>query len=235
MKRMNERWVCIGHSHVAALAQAGGKALDSINFWDDGDLWFHIDGLRPLREDYVERVAKAKVVISAIGGSAHGVMGTIEHEQPFDFVLPSDPDLPFDKTRELIPVEAVRQTMADLAAPLLRGLPILAEAVTGSLIHLAPPPPSAVIKFVKPPADVGEVFMIGKAGAFTPKWPRYKMWRLHCEIIEDFCAQHGVKYLAAPSRANDDEGFLRSEYIIDTTHGNADYARLVLEDVRRAL
>ena len=228
-------WVCVGHSHVVALSRAGGDAMDCINFWEIGDLWAHRDGPRPLREDLADRVARGRVVVSAIGGSAHVVLGNVEHDRPFDFVLPSQPDLPLDETREIVPAESVRQTIADLAAPLLRGVPALAQVVTGSLFHLAPPPPLAIVKFVRGAFEIDAKHFIGKTGGTTPKWPRYKMWRLHCEIIEAYCAEHGVRYLGSPSAANDPEGFLHPDFDADGVHGNVAYGRLALEDVQRAL
>jgi len=234
---MDDGWVCIGHSHVGALGQASGGALDVINFWDVGDLWAHWDAelLRPLREDLAARVANGRVVISAIGGSAHFVLGMVEHVQPFDFVLSSDPDLPLDETRQLLPLDAVRETIKDLAMPLLRGLSVVAGLANGPLIHIAPPPPLAVVLHARTKFEFPREHFIGKTDMPTPKWPRYKMWRLHCEVIEDYCNQHGVRYLDAPRSAVDDEGFLRPDLDADGMHGTIEYGKLVLDDIWRAL
>jgi hypothetical protein len=232
---MDDHWVCIGHSHVGALAQAGVKEMDVINFWDVGDLWAHWTELRPLREDLAERVAKGSVVISAIGGAAHFVLGMVEHERPFDFILSSAPDLPLDPTRDLLPLDAVRETMTELAAPLLRGLSVLAGLVNVPLIQIGPPPPLALVIHARTQFNFPPEHFIGKTDTPTPKWPRYKMWRLHCEVIEDYCRQHGVKYVGAPTGANDDEGFLHPDFDQDGMHGNAAYGRLFMEDIRRAI
>jgi hypothetical protein len=237
---MDEHWVCIGHSHVGALAKAAGESMpggsmDVINFWDVEDLWAHHDGPRPLREDLAERVVKGQVVISAIGGSAHFVLGMVEHEQPFDFVLSTDPDLPLDQTRELLPLDAVRQTLSDLAAPLLRGVSVLAGLVNGPVFQVAPPPPRADVVHARTVFNFAPEHFIGKTDLPTPKWQRYKMWRLHCEVIEDYCNEHGVKFMGAPAGAIDDDGFIRPILDADGMHGTAEYGRLVLEDIRRAL
>ena len=232
---MDDHWVCIGHSHVGALAKAGVRSMDVINFWDVGDLWPHPHGPRPLREDLAERVAKGKVVISCVGGSAHFILGMVEHERPFDFVLSADPDLPLDETRDVLPLDAVRETMTEIAAPLLRGVSVLAQLVKAPLIHIGPPPPLAYVEHARTQFNFPPEHFIGKTDVPTPKWPRYKMWRLHCEIIEDYCREHGVKYLHAPTGSVDGEGFLRPDLDADGMHGTAEYGRLVMEDVRRAL
>src|ERR1700744_237884 len=108
---MYENWVFIGHSHIEAPSTAAGGGLDVINFWHVGDLWDHPNGPRPLRDDLAERVLKGEVVVSAIGAAADVGLGMVEHEQPFDFVLASDPDLPVDPSRQLIPCDAVREIL----------------------------------------------------------------------------------------------------------------------------
>jgi hypothetical protein len=73
---VNEPWVCIGHSHAAALmraAESGAFALDTINFWDTGEPWVERAGATRLRTDLTKRLEKGRLVISTIGGSAHSV------------------------------------------------------------------------------------------------------------------------------------------------------------------
>jgi hypothetical protein len=232
---MYENWVCIGHSHVAALDKAAGGVMDVINFWEVGDLWAHRQGPRPLREDLAERVLKGEVVVSAIGAAAEIVLGMVEHEEPFDFVLSSSPDLPLDETRRLLPHDAVGATLNTLCFPLLQGVSVLAGLVKAPLVHLAPPPPLAVIYHPRTHFDLPRENFVGQTDRPAPKWIRYKIWRLHCDMIEDYCGQHGVKFLRPPSEALDDEGFLRPEFDADGMHGTTEYGKMVLENVRRTL
>ncbi|MEI9987948.1 MAG: hypothetical protein WDN69_35515 [Aliidongia sp.] len=98
---MNENWVCIGHSHALALergAERGGVELDAINFWHTGEPWLRDGTAIRLRADLAERVGRGRPILSLVGGSAHTVLGMVEHPRPFDFVLPSAPTLPVDES-----------------------------------------------------------------------------------------------------------------------------------------
>src|ERR1700761_5450888 len=88
------RIVCIGHSHAAAVAhaaQAQGRQIDPILFWSEAGAVGADGALRP---DLADRVRRAPKVVTAVGGSSAAVVGLVEHHRPFDFVLPSEPDLP---------------------------------------------------------------------------------------------------------------------------------------------
>ncbi len=124
-RNMSEPWACIGHSHVAALEKAQDPDLDCMNFWGTGDPWVQRDGTAHLRDDLAERVAKGRRVLSLLGGSAHTVLGTVEHTRPFDFVLPSRSDLPLDPSRDIVPADAVREKLAEMTTPYLDAIPRL--------------------------------------------------------------------------------------------------------------
>ncbi len=233
-----EHWVCIGHSHTGSLGEANPD-MDTINFWEAGDLWIHSDGPKPLRPDLAERVAKADFLISMVEGAGHGVLTLAEHPWNFDFVLPSEPDLPMLEGATVIPVDALRRTLHDLSDPLLTGISVLAEMVDVPILHIEPPPPlQEITKLGKTEADrhfieTGLMFR-GRNKAFSNKWVRYKAWRLHTQLIAECCAQSGIPYLPTPSAVQDEYGFLRPEFDIDGIHGNTAYGAIVLDAVRRA-
>lgn len=230
---MRENWVCIGHSHARALekgAALGGISLDMMNFWDTGDPWLVDEGGVRLRPDLAERVARGTLVLSVVGGSAHTVLGMVEHPRPFDFVLPSDPSLPVDESREIVPAEAVRAKLKDIASPFLAKLPALLS-VAGRVLQLEPPPPLA--DEVRIAQNVPWDFFPGQPHAIAPKWFRYKLWRMHGEVIRAACAALDIPYIPAPQPAMDSEGFLATEYDEDGAHANAAYGLLVLETLRR--
>jgi len=226
---MSDHWVCIGHSHVGAIAGCGAPNLDVIDFWVAGPLWDDTDeGIR-FRPDIVERVAKGSQVLSMIGGFAHYILGAAEHPRPFDFVLPSRPDLPFDDSRLLVPADAVRAKLTEMGGPQIDPLSELVRISNGPVVHIAPPPPAVDIQIVEYPVDPFEGRRV-----VAPKWVRYKIWRLHCEIIEAHCNQNGIRFLPPPAAATDDDGFLLPEYrLSDFLHGNAGYGALVLEQLGR--
>jgi hypothetical protein len=227
---MNEPWVCIGHSHVAALAKALDPDLDCINFWDTGDPWVQRDGDAWLRDDLAKRVASGRLVLSLLGGSAHNVLGAVEHPRPFDFILPSRPDLPLDESRDLVPADAVREKLEEMARPYLDAIPALIRAATAPVIQLEPPPPVADTDLVASRMPWG--FYPGQPQIVAPKWVRYKVWRLHCEVIASACARHGAAVAPAPKAPMDSEGFLHPDCNEDGAHANGVYGQLVLQSLR---
>lgn len=232
---MNGNWVCIGHSHARALeggAARGGVVLDAMNFWDTGDPWLREGDTIRLRPDLAERVGRGRRVLSAIGGSAHTVLGTVEHPRPFDFVLPADPELAVDEAREIVPAAAVRAKLAEIAAPYFATLPALLAAASGPVLQLEPPPP--VADEARIAAHVPWNMYPGQPRKIAPKWLRYKLWLLHGEVIRATCERLGIGYMPAPQAARDAEGFLAAQYDLDGAHANAAYGALVLETLRQA-
>lgn len=232
----DENWVCIGHSHATALergAVRSGRTLDTMNFWHTGEPWLRDGCAIRLRPDLAERIARGRKVLSTIGGSAHTVLGMVEHPRPFDFVLPADATLPVDEAREIVPAEAVRAKLADLAGAYFATLPALVDAAAVPVIQIQPPPPVADDSRIAPKVPWG--LFPGQPRAIAPKWLRYKLWRLHGELIAAACAKFGIIFLPAPETAQDGEGFLDPGYDEDGAHANAAYGALVLDQVRRAV
>jgi hypothetical protein len=210
----------------------GGWQLDAINFWGIRDPWLQSENGMQLRPDLVGRLAQGKRVMSSIGGGAHTVLGMVEQQRPFDFVLPSLPDLPIDANREIVPADAVRATLLEMTAPYLEQLAVVAGSTAGRPVtQLEPPPPLAEAERIAP--HVPWSLFPGQPRLIAPKWFRYKLWRMHNEVIEKACARMGIGYVPAPNSANDAEGFLHPRYEEDGVHANAAYGALVLEEFGR--
>jgi hypothetical protein len=229
---MSEPWVCIGHSHVAAFEKARDPDLDAMNFWGTGDPWVQRDGTTHLRDDLAERVARGRLVLTSLGGSAHTVLATVEHPRPFDFILPSRPDLPLDESRVVVPADAVREKLAEIASPYLDTIPAVVRAATAPVVYLEPPPPVADTDLIAP--CIIWDFYPGQPQIVAPRWLRYKVWRLHCEVIAEACTRHGVGLARAPAGAMDSGGFLHPDFNEDGAHANGAYGALVLQHLRRA-
>jgi hypothetical protein len=210
----------------------GGWALDTINFWETGEPWLRGDGETRLRPDLADRIGLGRRVLSLIGGSAHTVLGMVEHPRPFDFILPSEPDLPLDETRESVPAEAVRAKLTEMTMEYLETVPVVVRTALGPVVHIEPPPPVADAERIAPHVPWG--FFPGQPQMVAPKWLRYKLWRMHSEVIATACMRFGISYMRVPDRAKDDEGFLDPRYDEDGAHANAAYGVLVLEELRRA-
>ncbi len=131
-----------------------------------------------------------------------------------------------------MPAEAVRAKLAEIANPYLDTLPAILRAARAPVIQIEPPPPVADEARIAP--HVPWVLFPGQPRAVAPKWLRYKLWRLHSEVIAAACAALGIAYLRAPDSAKDGEGFLAEQYDEDGAHANAAYGALVLDQMRRA-
>jgi hypothetical protein len=226
--------VCIGHSHVNCVAMAAALEdfpLRVINFWVTPEPFVERDGRRRFAPKLTE--ALGGDVVSFIGGSAHIMVGLPQHPRPFDFILPSAPDLPLDAAAEIIPVDGVRAAMMSFAQEYLDLIGQLKTAPGQRVWHAAPPPPYADGAAMAPLIPWG-MFEAGPHQV-SPKFLRYKMWRLHCEILEGFCQDAGVGFIPHPTEAVDEEGFLLADCYEDPGHANLAYGRLVLEQVRRRL
>jgi hypothetical protein len=217
--------VCIGHSHATAVAQAAlarGRDIDPILFWSEAGA---VDSDGALRPDLADRVRRAHKVIAAVGGSSAVVVGLVEHQRPFDFVLPSEPELPLDPTRELLPADAVRAALAAEEAkytPLLEQVKVLSSGV---VIQIEAPPPVEDSAFIS--GFVPWSLWPDQPQAVAPAALRYKLWRLSSEVIAATCARLDVIYQPAPSASLDRAGFMAPGLSSDGIHGDSSYGQLV--------
>ncbi len=226
---MSGPFVCIGHSHINALALTGDPELDAINLRAIDGHWLEgQDGWR-LREDLADRVSQARGVFMLMGGGAPVMLGLLEYPRRFDFVLPSAPELPLDETRTIVPVDALRARLHEASAGHIDSVSGIVRAASGPITQLHPPPPLADEEEIKPHLTWNEEFHV-----VASKWLRYKLWRLHGEVMEAACEAYGIETRLPPRAALDGEGFLHPDFHADGVHGNADYGRLVLDDLRAA-
>jgi len=226
------RALLIGHSHVHAPMETlreDGLALDAIAFWvEPGALETTPNGLR-FRADLAARIAVERPIYSFIGGNAHTVLGLVEHNRPFDFVLPEAPDLPLDPERELVTVDAVRSALEAIDVQSTPILDMLLREAGGPVVQVGPPPPVFVAdaKREKYPWSMTP----DRPRAFAPPWVRYKVWRLSTALIEARCRALSLPFVAAPAEALDANGFLRDELRKDVAHANGRYGALVLREL----
>ena len=217
----------LGHSHIVQLegaATALALSYRSLNLWGFGRPVLY-DQPRPrLNPDLACRLDD--FVVSAVGGSAHDIIGLAQHPRPFDLVLPERPDLPLIPGAEIVPAhaltEAIRSRMEDEQLDLVR---LLVEPGR-RVIHVESPPPSA------PDARLAEEMgMMPYAPephlGPSPVWLRHKLWRLHSAIVREACEAAGVEFLPYPEAAVIDGCYLRPELYQRPCHANAAYGELV--------
>jgi hypothetical protein len=226
------RLVCIGHSHtraIVAAAQNRGVRLTSIDFWSTGQPVVVDAGPRRFRADIAEQLTGK--VFSMVGGAAFNIMGLCVHPRRFDFVLPSTPHLPFDPHAEIVPFGAVRAALLDITQPFLDLMGYIRDAAAGPVYQIEAPPP-----FVDDGRMLAEVFwpdFEGMRREISPPHFRFKLWRLHSEIVQQFCTKRNITFIPRPPEAVDADGYLLSQFYGDTMHVNEDYGALVLEQMRR--
>jgi hypothetical protein len=225
--------VCIGHSHLGCVqraAAAQGAALTALNFWNLPDAFVGEPGSRRLDPAIAALLRGA--IFSFVGGASHNVVGLVAHPEPFDFVLPAKPDLPLDDGARILPAAAVREAIrADLQA-YYDIIDMIRLEAKGPVFHMQSPPPfgdsAAMVETIYWPNFPGRPHKV------APKYLRYKLWRLHSQMVREFCEARRIGFIAHPPEVTDAEGFLAKEYFHDSVHANAAYGALVIGQMRRA-
>lgn len=232
-------FLCVGHSHVAALKKAAAARdlpIEAINFWDEPEGVVGGEAAASFAGAMVERIRREEgPVFSLIGGNPHIILGTLAHPRRFDFVLPEAPNLPLLEGAELLPTAAVRRLLADAATPYVRLLRQLARLCDGHVHHMESPPPSADSELIWKTVVWVRDWFPGMLEEVADPIFRYKMWRLHSHYIESICRPLGVEFVRAPSACQTPDGFMRSRFSEDGNHGNAAYGELVLAQMEERL
>ena len=190
----------LGHSHIGALFQGGeahGRIIDSLNLWAFGrPVIYGEDGHR--LEPSLEALL-GTTVVSAVGGSAHDMVGLVQHPRAFDFVLPEAPDLPVIPGAEIIPHAAVARTVRAMVEDEQLDLIRLLPAPGRRALHLESPPP--VEDDAKLGREMGYLgFVPADAHQPSPAWLRYKLWRVHSALVREVCAGCGMASLRRRAR-----------------------------------
>lgn len=221
--------LCVGNSHMACVLAAATRAgvhieplvLKETKYFDAIDR--ELEYVEP--EQLESRLSKAKIdgpIYSFVGGGRHLATAYRRGPRPYDVYLPAAPDLPIDPEAEIIPVNALRQSLSNyMSEPHLVAIKTLIDIAPGPVFHFASPPPPDLQWFATKERN-------GKQG-----WPylRYKLWLLGSDIIRDFVQSNGGTYIENPPSSRDEAGFLRAEYVANSTHANEAYGELVLEQM----
>lgn len=226
--------LCIGHSHLGCVARAAsdsGFRLQALNFWEmPGAVESH-DGAPRLSEALQNQLREHQgPVFSLIGGGAHGVLGTLVHPRRFDFVLPQAPELPLDERAELLPALAVQRLMEARVADYLALMAQVRALCGGPMFHLEPPPPSADGERMR--GDVVWAMFPGMRHEIAPAALRYKLWRLHSQVVSRWCDEAGVRFVPCPPVSARTDGFLDDAYYGDGAHANTAYGERVVAQIR---
>lgn len=226
--------LCIGHSHVACISEAAACSHDPIvalNFWDLGNPVVEDEAGVRLRADVAQRIHQHPgPVFTMMGGSTHIVLGLLVHPRPFDFVLPTQPDLPLMEGAEILSVSAIAATMHEQTDYYIALMQSVAAVAQYPVAHMQAPPPHR--DGARIARDIIWAMYPDMRQEVAPAIFRYKMWRLHTQIIEQACVDVGIEFIPCPARAVDAEGFLLEDYYKDGVHANHAYGTLLIEQMR---
>ena len=222
--------VCVGNSHLAAVARGASLASVTVaavpmSVWNEGgqkerrprdDVWAAV--LSAVSEHRAGRV------FAFVGGGAHAILGLAQSPQPFDFLFPEQSDgwledvalLPYDVIHALM-LSQTRRHLRQLAALAKLGYPV---------VQSEPPPPVPDNDFLA--RISATAFPTIEEYGISPPALRHKLWLLHSRIYANFCRVHGITYVRNPPEVFDEDGFLRREYWGDFVHGNAQYGAALL-------
>ena len=241
------RLIGIGHSHLAALAEAlAGRTprrRPEIRLIPMIDPAFepnleHVEGgtalnralQARLRAEEAAEDADVPFVFDCISGNEHHFLGLVNHARPFDFVLESAPDLPLAPGAEIIPARLMRERMHHAIGMARETLAGLRAATSLPIWHLQSPPPVPDPDHLRRHPSVFAA-AIAEHGV-SPAALRLKLWRLQSEAYSAACAGLGIGFVPVPPAALDRDGFLRPDgWNPDPTHASAWYGALALSQV----
>ena len=173
------------------------------------------------------------LIVSAIGGNQHQVLGLVQHPTAFDFVEPGGPHLLDSQPSVQIPY----RTMWAVFEGKLRGrdgqrLTTLRAAAGRPIYHLTPPPPKESAAHILQRYETAFVDAGLAAKGVTPAAIRLKLWRLQCAVLKSLCTEWDIRLLPPPEGTQTSEGFLKPDYYKnDATHANDAYGELVLRQL----
>ena len=219
---------------VAARAQAGQPNAADIEV-----CWLTNPGKSAFgdtsREDAMAKIrqlAPDDLLVFTWLGTAHNIMGLLEHEQPFSLAETVDGPVAAPPGIEIIPLSLMRAMLDDW----IRAEEVIhrcCDMALCSMVHMMAPPPKEHVK-MRAKLDEGQE----KAGEvkFAAAPGRLALWKLEAALIRRYLAGLGVRPYDHPAGTTEAGGFLAPAYQApDATHANIAYGELCLKDFESIL
>jgi hypothetical protein len=245
--RRGRRLLFIGHSHLTAL-ELGHRAIQTRTPEDLGDTEvrfanlredaYKLSGFRHGAPETLPSALKSLLadyrpdrIVLVLQGNEHNVLALVEHPQPFDFELPSEPGIAVDESRALLTHAAVEATLylnlQSSVQPIMAAILALAKA---PVAHLETPPPLDSEHIRTHPGVFREKLT---EMPVAPLALRYKMWRVRTRQLHRICGELGVAVIPMPANALDESGMMLKPALHnpDPTHGNVGYGVLAMRAV----
>ncbi len=239
------RLVGVGHSHLQAMQDACAQreraepsAYRSARFLQmlapEYNPTIGPDGsLNPALRAAIETALLDEtppLLFDCVSGNEYHFIGLVNHPRPYDFVLPSRPDLPIQPNTEIIPAALARRVLATQAGHAMACLKALRAAVQVPIWHVQSPPPVPSDEHIRQhPTSFAE--QVAKRGVANAAF-RMKLWLLQSEIYRDQCNDLGIGYVPTPASVCDAEGFLLERgWLPDPAHANMWYGGGVVQQL----
>jgi len=177
----------------------------------------------------ISKLQANDMLVISILGTMHNILGLIKHSQPF-YISNSKLDKCIPYGYEVIPANC----MQDLFYNQWKKSNIVSDLKSISLApvyHLMPPPPKENIDYIKSKTSNYRGSVIDEIN-LNRSDIRLSLWQLEMEALKKFLCNMGVKLLKPPNQSLSEHGYLKEEYYAnDTTHANAQYGLLVLNQL----
>lgn len=223
------RIVFLGDSHTHALIRALAKS-DKDKELDAVDVRRIKDGQTNDKEipANLASIYPADAVYCCLGGTEYNLLGLIESPAPFDFLLtPDDSVLP---GRQVVSHGLVKAALLSRMRSALNRTAEIRAQYDCPFTLVAPPPPFAELDGN---TNLPRAFLPYLDRGIAPASVRRKLYAIQMLLLEEHCREEGLPLMLAPEEARDADGYLRRNYWNnDPTHGNANYGKAVIGQIR---
>ena len=187
-------------------------------------------------------IAKAEGVVTvlSIRGIQHVFRGLAETDPPYDFVLPSEPDLPLEPDTVLLPSGLIEDYYRRVFAGSLDHISMIHDRVRHNLCHIEMPPPYGDNDWLVGRLGAKIEDDRGEALALSRPLLRYKLWRVASGIYRTHCESLGVTWIPVPpdlTVADPGGGrFLHPDgWHEDGIHANTAYGARMVDEILAAM
>ena len=235
IQEAEDKIVIAGHSHTVAIASYRASRAPEVRAFGEHEKMFVLDGSWPRDKAYwqqLRELARNQTIVLVWGGNEHNLLYFFEEKDPFDFYSKHVERL--IPGARIVPQRMIRKNFAERLKYLSIELRALVKAQSRQILLLGTPPPK------KDNAElarlmVGEGYFqdwaerLGEMRIADP-YKRLKLWYLLQEMFEEEAAKANVRFVAVPTAAQDEDGFLQRElWADDVTHGNAAYGQMMMD------
>lgn len=224
-----------GESHVdAVLSALKGRSDERFRALNLGHIKYPIEPSVFDHDLFRRTLAPSEdrdcLYISMVGGNDHNILGLLQPQRSFDFILPEEPELPMEPGSECQTYGYVLASLKQLMSSTFSLLRAARAAVPDSMVQLEPPPPISDNEYIRKNLDE-HIFDARPELSVSSPLLRYKLWRAHSELMRETCAGLGIRYVNVPTNALSEGRFLRADLYANPTHANGLYGEMLLSQV----